>query len=153
MKKKEKELVLNRKAYHDYEILEKFEAGIALQGTEVKSLRNHGGSLRDAYITVKKGELWLINCHIAPYRYGTANGHEEKRERKLLMHKKEVVKLKRLLQEKGYTLIPLSFYLKKGIIKVKIACAKGKKVYEKRAKIKEKEDKKAIERTLKQQKY
>lgn len=144
------ELVSNRKARHDYEILDTFEAGIALQGTEIKSLRNHGGSLQDAYVDIRGGSLWLLQCSIAPYSFGNIHNHEEKRDRKLLMHKHEIEKLRRLKSEKGIQIIPLSIYLnKKGIAKVRIATAKGKKSYDKRASVKEREDSRAMERALK----
>ena len=152
MAKQSSELVSNRKAFHDYEILETFEAGIALLGSEIKSLRDHGGSLQDAYVIVEKGELWLISSSIAPYKYGASFNHEDRRKRKLLMHKREIDKLKRLTQEKGVTLIPLSFYLKKGRVKVKVGVAKGKKAYDKRAKIKERDEKRTIQRIIKEQK-
>ena len=148
-KKRPGELVSNRKAFYNYEILETFEAGIVLRGTEIKSLRNHGGSLVDSYVLIKKDEMWLINSSIAPYRYGSVHNHKEKRDRKLLMHKNEISRLKRITQEKSLTMIPLSFYLKNGIIKVKVALAKGKKLYDKRRVLKEKEDKKAIRKALK----
>ena len=150
---KNNELVSNRKAYHDFEILETFEAGISLTGSEIKSLRNHGGSLKDAYVLIKKDELFLINSHIAPYKYSTHITHIEKRDRKLLMHKKEIEKLKKLVTEKGITLIPLSFYLKKGRIKIKFGIAKGKKRHDKRSYLKEKEQKREIDRILKSKNY
>lgn len=142
-------LVSNKKAYFDYEIIETFEAGVSLKGTEVKSLRNHGGSLKDSYIIIKKNEIWLINSYIAPYKFGNLLNHKERRERKLLMHKNEILKIKRIVQEKSFSIIPTSIYLKKGIIKLNIALAKGKKKYEKREKIKEKEEKRKIEQILK----
>lgn len=141
------ELVSNRKAGHDYEILETFEAGIILLGTEIKSLRNHGGALQDSYVDARGPELILINCSIAPYTFGNLFNHEEKRPRKLLMHKKEIEKLRNTVVQKGLSLIPLSIFLnKKGIAKVKIALAKGKKSYDKRAALKEREDKRSMER-------
>jgi SsrA-binding protein len=141
------ELVSNRKAGHDYEILETFEAGIILQGTEIKSLRNHGGSLQDAYVDVRGPDLMLLNCSIAPYTFGNLFNHEDKRPRKLLMHKKEIEKLRNTVIQKGLSLIPLSIYSnKKGIAKVKIALAKGKKSYDKRAALKEREDRRSMER-------
>lgn len=143
------DLVSNKKATFNYEILETFEAGIALLGTEIKSLRDHGGSLQEAYVRIFDSELWLIGCSIAPYKYGSIHNHEERRQRKLLMHKKEILKLKEATQEKGLTLIPLAFYLKNGRVKVRIACAKGKKTADKRDSIKEKEDKRRIERAMK----
>ena len=145
------DLVQNRKAFHDYEILDTFEAGIVLFGTEVKSLKGHHGSLQDAFITVKKKELWLIHSFIPPYSHGgIAFNHEERRERKLLMHKREIEKIQRQLEQKGLTVIPLAFYVKNGRIKVKVALAQGRKSYDKRAKIKEKESKRQIEKIIKQ---
>ncbi|MBN1914554.1 MAG: SsrA-binding protein SmpB [Parachlamydiales bacterium] len=142
-------LVKNKKAFHDYEILETLEAGLVLVGSEVKSLRHHEGSLQDAYIVVKNEELWLINASISPYRYGGSYGHKERRERKLLVHRNEIIRLKKESHEKGVALIPLELYLKKGVIKIKIAIAKGKKLHDKRAHIKEKEAKKQIEKLMK----
>jgi SsrA-binding protein len=140
-----KELVANRKAFHDYEILETFEAGIQLLGTEIKSLRNHGGSLQDAWVDPSRGELWLINASIAPYSHGGVYNHPERRERKLLMHRQEIEKLRKVSKEKGLSLIPLSIFLnKKGIAKVTIAIAKGKKSHDKRAALKEKAEKREI---------
>jgi SsrA-binding protein len=144
-----KELVSNRKAYHDYEILQTYEAGIVLLGSEIKSLKNHGGSLQDSFVDIKNNELWLINCSIAPYKFSKSYIHEERRKRKLLMHKKEIIKLKRQMHEKGIALIPLSIYLKNATAKVKIAIAKGRKTYDKRAKLKEKVQKKEIQKALK----
>lgn len=147
MAKSEAELVSNRKAGHDYEILDTYEAGIILLGTEIKSLRNHGGSLQDAFVDVRGSEgFWLVNSSIAPYSFGNIHNHEEKRPRKLLMHKQEMAKIRKTVVEKGLALIPLSMYLKKGIVKVKIAIAKGKKAYDKRSSLKEKESKREISR-------
>jgi SsrA-binding protein len=144
------ELVSNRRAGHDYEILETFEAGIILQGTEIKSLRNHGGSLQDSYADIRGSGLWLLNSSIAPYSFGNIHNHEERRERKLLMHKREIEKLRRLKAEKGLQIIPLSMFLnRKGIVKVRLAVAKGKKAYDKRAALKEREDTRAMQRALK----
>lgn len=143
------ELVSNRRAFHEYEILETFEAGIVLVGTEIKSLRNHGGSLQDAYVLVTNGEVFLKNASIAPYRFGNIHNHEEKRERKLLLHKREIAKLAAFSGEKGLALIPLAMYLKAGIVKVKIGCARGKKLHDKRSAIKEREHKRSIQRAYK----
>ena len=144
------ELVSNRKAGHDYEILDTWEAGIALLGTEIKSLRNHGGSLQDSFVDVRGQELWLIGSSIAPYSFGNIHNHEERRPRKLLMHKREIETLRRLRAEKGLQIIALAIYLnKKGIAKVKIATAKGKKSYDKRAALKEREDQRSVERAMK----
>lgn len=144
------DLVSNRKATHNFEILETLEAGIALQGTEIKSLRDNGGTLQDAYIKIISNEAWLVNSGIAPYRYGNVHNHEEKRDRKLLLHKREIGSLKVATQEKGLTIIPLSMYLKNGRVKVKIAVAKGKKTFDKREALKERDDKRSMEKALKQ---
>jgi SsrA-binding protein len=149
MSEKNSDLVSNRRAFHDYEILETFETGIVLQGTEIKSIRDHGTSLQEAYVKAIKGEVWLIGCNIAPYRFGNIHNHEEKRDRKLLLHKREIEKLRTAVQEKGLTLIPLAFYLKNGRVKVKIAIAKGKKTFDKRADIKAKDEKRTMQQALK----
>ena len=148
-KKSESELVSNRRARHDYEILETYEAGIVLLGTEIKSLRDHGGTLQDAYVLIDKREAILKQASIAPYKFGTTFNHEEKRDRKLLLHHYEITKLRKLTEQKGLTLIPLAMYLKKGIVKVKIGVARGKKQHDKRASIKEREEKRTIARILK----
>jgi len=149
-KKNANELVSNRRAFHDYEILDTYEAGIVLQGTEIKSLRNHGGGLSESYVTVKKNELWLIGSFIAHYSHGNIHNHVERRDRKLLMHKQEIYRLKKQIQEKGLTIVALSMYLKKGRVKIKIGCAKGKKGYDKREHLKEKSQKKEIDRAMKE---
>jgi len=143
------DLVSNRKATFNYQILETYEAGIILQGTEIKSLRDNGGNLQDAYVKVDDQELWLVGCHIAPYRFGNLNNHPERRERKLLMHKREIAKIKTALQEKGFTLIPLAFYLKNGRLKVRLGLAKGKKTFDKRESIKERDENRNISRAMK----
>ncbi|CCB89137.1 SsrA-binding protein SmpB [Simkania negevensis] len=149
--KSESELVSNRRARHEYEILETVEAGIVLLGTEIKSLRNHGGSLQDAYVIIDKGEAYLKQASIAPYKFGNVFNHEERRDRKLLLHFYEITKLKKSIEQKGLTIIPLAMYLKKGIVKVKLGVAKGKKRHDKRHAIKEREEKRSIARILKQQ--
>lgn len=150
MSEKSSDIVSNRRATHDYEILETFEAGIVLLGTEIKSIRNHGATLQDAYVKVLKNELWLIGCQIAHYRFGNVHNHEEKRDRKLLMHKREINRLKVATQEKGLTIIPLGMYLKNGRVKLRIATAKGKKTFDKRAAIKERDEKRHLQQALKQ---
>lgn len=142
------ELATNRRAFHDYEILESFEAGICLVGTEVKSLREFGGNLGDAYIRVIEDELWLIGASIALYKFGNQFNHEEKRDRKLLMHKREILRLKSEVQQKGLTLIPLALYLKKGRIKLKFGKAKGKKTHDKRQAILKRESQREIDRMI-----
>jgi SsrA-binding protein len=149
MATKSNELVSNKRALYNFEIIETYEAGIALQGTEIKSLRNHGGSLQDSWVKVSSNELWLVGGNISPYKFGNIYNHEERRERKLLMHKHEIAKLKIALVEKGLTLIPLSLYLNNGRVKVKLALGKGKKTIDKRATIKEREDKRSMERAVK----
>ena len=141
------DLASNRRATYDYAILDTFEAGISLLGTEVKSLRIHGGNLQGAYVLVDlQNDVWLKYCSIAPYKFGVTFTHEEKRDRKLLLHKREIEKLKKASEEKGLTLIPLSMYLKNGRVKVKIGIAKGKKAYDKRAAIKERDVKRSMSR-------
>lgn len=143
------DLVSNRKAGFNYEILETFEAGIALKGTEIKSLRDNGGNLQDAWIKVDSSAAWLIGCSIAPYRFGNIHNHEERRERKLLLHKREILQLFRAQQEKGLALIPLSFYLKNGRVKVKVAIGKGKKTFDKRQAIQDRDEKRHLSRAMK----
>lgn len=143
------DLISNKRATFNFEVLETFEAGIVLQGTEIKSLRDHGGSLQEAYIKVLDNELWIVGCNIAPYRYGNIHNHEEKRDRKLLMHKREIAKFKVAVMEKGLTIIPLAFYLKNGRVKVKVAIAKGKKSFDKRETIKERDEKRHIQKVMK----
>lgn len=147
------DLVFNRRATHDYEILETFEAGIVLQGTEIKSIRNHDASLQEAYVKVLDREVWLIGSNIAPYRFGNIHNHQEKRDRKLLMHKREINRLKIATQQKGLTIIPLSMYLKQGRVKLRIAIAKGKKNIDKRTDIKERDEKRRIQQALKHTDY
>ena len=143
------ELAANRKAYHNYEILETFEAGIVLTGTEVKSLRNHGGNLQEGYVKVSRGALWLVGASIAPYAFGSIYNHEERRDRKLLLHKREIAQLEEAVIKKGLSLVPIALYLKKGKIKIKIAIARGKKQYDKRKSLMEKEKKREIDRAMK----
>lgn len=149
MNKPQGDLVSNRRATHNYELLETFETGIVLQGTEIKSLREHGGSLQEAYVKVINHELWLVGCSISPYRFGNIHNHEERRDRKLLMHKREIERMQVAVQEKGLTLIPLAFYLKDGRVKVRIAIAKGKKTHDKREAIKERDEKRTIQKMMK----
>lgn len=139
----------NRKAFHDYHIEEKVEAGIALLGTEVKSLREGKGNLKDSYVLAKDSEFFLINCHISPYSHGNITNHEPLRTRKLLLHKKEIERLRGQVAQKGYSLIPLKIYFKGSFAKVEIGLAKGKRQYEKRDAIKKKEADREIERAMK----
>lgn len=122
----------NRKARHDYEVLDTFEAGIVLQGTEVKSLRQGRANLKDSYATIKNGEVFLLNMHISPYEQGNVYNHDPTRTRKLLLHKSEINRLIGKVEEKGMTLIPLKVYFKRGKAKVELALARGKKLYDRR---------------------
>ena len=144
------ELVSNRKAHYNYEILETYEAGIVLKGTEIKSLRDNGGSLQEGYIKIIRSELWLIGSHIAVYKYGNVHNHEEKRDRKLLMHKREIEKLRVATQEKGLAIVPLSLYLSKGRVKIRIGLARGKKAADKRETIKERDEKRYMDQVRKE---
>lgn len=139
----------NRKAYHDYFIEETFEAGMSLLGTEVKSLRDGKANLKDSYVLIKDSEAFLFNCHISPYSHGNILNHDPLRTRKLLLHSKEIERLKGKIAQKGYALIPLKIYFKGPFAKVEIGLAKGKKQYEKREAIKEKDAKREIEKALK----
>ncbi len=138
----------NRKAYHDYEILETFEAGLVLKGTEVKSLRQGRANLKDSYVIIKDGEAYLLNCHISPYSHGNIMNHDPLRTRKLLLNKREIQRLMGKVAIKGYTIVPLKIYFKGPWAKVEIALAKGKKIYDKRAKIKEKEMQREMARAM-----
>lgn len=139
----------NRKAFHDYSIEETLEAGIQLLGTEVKSLRDGRANLSDSYVLIKDSEIFLFNCHISPYSHGNIMNHDPLRTRKLLLHKKEIERLLGKVQQKGFTLMPLKIYFKGSYVKVEVGLAKGKKVYEKREAIKEREAKRTIERVMK----
>jgi SsrA-binding protein len=150
---REKSVASNRKAYHEYFIEEKFEAGIMLQGTEVKSLRDGRVNLQDSYASVKDGEVFLHHCHISPYSHGNLMNHEPLRVRKLLLHKKEINKLLGKTQQKGLTLIPLRIYFsKRGHAKVELGLAKGKKLYDRRDSIKAREAGREVERAIKDRK-
>jgi SsrA-binding protein len=144
-----KVVATNRKAHHDYAILETFEAGIALLGSEIKSVRENHVSLGEAYVRAEHGELWLVGAHIARYEAASYMGHEPTRARKLLMHRKEIRILEGKLTEKGLTLIPLRMYIKERTAKLEIGLGRGKKLYDKRETIKRREDEREIERTLK----
>ena len=139
----------NRKAFHDYSIEETVEAGVQLAGTEVKSLRDGKANLKDSYVLIKDSEAFLFNCHISPYSHGNIMNHEPLRTRKLLLHRKEIERIRGKALQKGYTLVPLKIYFKGSYAKVEVGLAKGKKVYEKRESIKEREAKRTIERAMK----
>lgn len=129
----------NRKALHDYHVLDSWEAGVALLGTEVKAIREGRVNLRDSYARVEKGEVWLLNVHVSPYSHTGYAHHDERRQRKLLLHEHEIRKLSGRVAEKGLTLVPLRMYFKKGRVKVQLALAKGKQAHDKRETIRRRE--------------
>ena len=140
----------NRRARHEYEILETVEAGLVLRGTEVKSLRDGGVTFKDSYATIRNTEGWLVGCHINPYSHGNIMNHEPLRTRKLLLHQKEIIQLIGKTQQKGLTLIPLRIYFTpRGHAKVELALAKGKKQYDRRETIKEREASREVDRAMK----
>lgn len=142
-----KEIVNNRHAFHEYHILDKYEAGIALKGTEVKSVMSGRIQLKDSYVSVRDGEVWVMNAHISPYSHGNRENHDPLRTRKLLLHKREILKLEKETTVKGMTLVITRIYLKNGRIKFEVGVAKGKKLYDKR----ETEMKRTIEKETRQQ--
>lgn len=145
----EKIITQNRKARHDYEILDTFEAGIVLLGTEVKSLREGRANLKDSYARMRDGELWLIGVHISPYAAGSYNNHEPERDRKLLLHRHELRRLIGKVEEAGLTLVPLRMYFKRGVAKVELALARGKRKYDKRDAISKRDAQREISRIKK----
>ncbi|MCD6133526.1 MAG: SsrA-binding protein SmpB [Deltaproteobacteria bacterium] len=143
-------MIVNRRAYHDYEILETFEAGIVLRGAEVKSLREGMANLKGSYAEIREEEVWLLNFHISPYPQAGVFNPDPDRDKKLLLHKQQIRKLTGKVKERGLTLIPLKVYFKNGKAKVEIALAKGRKLYDKRRVLKEKELRREKERALKE---
>lgn len=142
-----KPVASNRKAFHEYAFVDKIEAGLVLTGTEVKSLRTNGCSLGDGFVRLRDGEAWLVNVRIPPYERGTFfSQHEPNRDRKLLLHGREIQRLIGTLQEKGLTLVPLRLYFKRGIAKVELGLGRGKKTHDKREAIKQREVRREIER-------
>ena len=141
--------ILNRKARFDYEILETYEAGIVLKGTEIKSIRNSRANLKDSYAIIRKNEMFLLNMHISPYENGNIFNHNETRTRKLLLHKKEILKIKNKVELQGLTLVPLRLYFKNNKAKIEIGIARGKKLYDKRETLKKKEIERSINKELK----
>lgn len=151
VKKGTKLIASNRKAYHDYFIEERYEAGIALAGTEVKSLRAGRVNLKDSFCQVKNGELFVYCMHISPYEQGNVFNKDPMRDRKLLMHKQEIRKLHAAVMQDGYALVPLSLYFKDSKVKVEVGIAKGKKLYDKRASMAERDTKREMDRVMKSQ--
>ena len=144
-----KQIANNKKAYHEYFIEKTYEAGIELVGTEVKSLRMGKCSIKESYVHIRRGEVFVIGMHITPYEKGNIFNKDPLRERKLLLHKQEIRSISQALKEKGYTLVPLRIYLKGSLVKVEIGLAKGKKLYDKRESLKLKEDKREADRAMK----
>lgn len=142
-----KVVATNRKAHFEYFLLEQFEAGLSLQGTEIKSIRAGQISITESYVKVENGEAWLIESHISPYFAGSYNNHDPKRPRRLLLHKRELNKLWEAIKKKGMTVVPVKVYLKDGLAKLEISIARGKKLYDKRSEIAKKE----LERDLNRQ--
>jgi SsrA-binding protein len=142
----EKIIATNRKAFHNFSILETYEAGLVLRGTEVKSLREAQVNFKDCYATIDNGEAWLIGCYISPYHHGSDANHDPERKRKLLLHKREISRLLGKIAERGLTLIPLRLYFKEGRAKVELGLARGKKLHDKRATIRERESRREMEK-------
>lgn len=145
----EKLICNNKRAYHDYFIEEKIEAGMVLQGTEVKSLRAGKASLNEAFMQVREGEAYLHNLTISPYDFGNRQNHQPDRNRKLLLHKREIVRLYSRIREQGYSVVPLRLYFKHGLVKVEIGLAKGKKLHDKREDLKKKDSQREISQVMK----
>ncbi len=144
-----KTVVRNRKARHEYHVLETFEAGLVLQGTEVKSLRQGRANLQDSYARFDRGELWLLNLHISPYEQGNRFNHDPLRPRKLLLNQRELRKLVGSVEQQGLTLVPLDIYFKRGIAKTTIALVRGKQLHDKREDLKKREHQRDVEREFK----
>lgn len=144
-----KTIATNRKARHDYFLYDTYEAGMVLTGTEIKSVRAGRVNLRDSYVSIRDGQAWLVNVHISPYFAGSRENPDPRRDRKLLLHRREINRLQSAVQEKGLTIVPLRLYMKNNRAKVEIALARGKKLYDKRAAIEKKETQRRIEREIK----
>jgi SsrA-binding protein len=142
----EKVIATNRKAFHNFSILETYEAGLVLKGTEVKSLREAQVNFKDCYATIDDGEAWLVGCHISPYHHGSDANHEPDRRRKLLLHKREIARLLGKVAERGLTLVPLRLYFREGRAKIELGLARGKKLHDKRASIRERESRREMEK-------
>ncbi|MBE6470490.1 MAG: SsrA-binding protein SmpB [Coriobacteriaceae bacterium] len=146
-----RDIARNRKALHEYEVVERFEAGIELTGTEVKSLRENNCQLTDAFVLIRKGQAWLHNLHISPYSHGSYNNPDPDRKRRLLLHRKQIMVLSQKVKERGLAIVPLRmYYSEKNLVKVEIALARGKKLHDKRQSMAERDVKRDIERAMKQ---
>jgi len=144
----ERVVITNRKATHLYEILETFEAGLVLRGTEVKSLREGQANFKDSYALVEGEELWLVGCHISPYRHGSNANHDPERRRKLLLHRGEINRLLGKVQERGLTLVPLRLYFKNGRAKLELGLGRGRKLHDKRRAIREREMRRELDKAV-----
>jgi len=147
--KKSSPKIKNRKARHDFHIDETYEAGLVLKGTEVKSIRDGKASLNEAFAYMHNGEVWLKNMYVKPYTFGTHNNHDERRDRKLLLKRREIREIDKYINQKGYALVPLKLYFKRGYAKLLIGLGRGKKSYDKRDDIKEKDARRELERKIK----
>lgn len=146
-----KVIARNRRASHEYELLERFEAGLVLTGSEIKSIRIGGTvSLQEAYVLVKDREAWVVNMHISEYKQAAMEGHQPMRPRKLLLHRKEIIRIINDVQKRGYTVVPTQLHLSRGRAKLEIALARGKKLHDKRQSLRERDDEKRMERALKE---
>jgi SsrA-binding protein len=145
-----KQVATNRKAFHDYFLEDTYEAGIALTGTEIKSVRAARVNLRDGFVILRNREAWLVNVHISPYDFGNRENHEPRRERKLLLHRQELRKLQSKVSERGWTIVPLRMYLKDGRAKVEIALVRGKRLYDKKDAIAERDADRELRRVIKE---
>jgi len=143
----------NRRARHEYEILETLEAGLVLRGTEVKALRAGQVNFKDSYATVRGREAWLLGCHISPYSHGTDANHDPERERKLLLHAREITRLTGKVAERGLTVVPLKIYFKNGRAKVELGLARGKKLHDKRATLRERETRREMDRAARSSRW
>lgn len=153
MSAEKKVLALNRKARYNYSVEDSLECGIELRGTEVKSMKERSFSFSDSYAKIDNGELWLVGLHVTPYKFGNIYNHEPDRTRKLLVHKQEIKRLSRKVNERGLTLVPLSFYLNKGMVKLELGICRGKRVVDKRQDIKRRDLKREAERALRDKDY
>jgi SsrA-binding protein len=142
-------IATNRAAYHNYFVVETVEAGMELRGTEIKSLRDGGANLREGFIRINGGEAWLVNVHISPYEQGNVNNHDPRRERKLLMHRAEIIAMGTKIKQKGLTLVPLRMYWKRNKAKLEIGLVKGKRLYDKREAIAARDARREIDRAVK----
>lgn len=142
------EITVNRKAYHEYEMLSTYEAGVELTGTEIKSIRERAVNLKDSFILIRDGEAWIHNMHISPYGHGNIFNHDPTRKRRLLLHKREILKLSQNVQQKGLTIIPTKLYIKGKYAKLEIALARGKKLHDKKATLKERDIKRDMDREI-----